>query len=425
MKTTIKVNPHPGQIIVHNSTARFKVLAAGRRWGKTRLGVNECIEKGLSGGNAWWVAPTYKMTDAGWKPLQFLCSKLENVVVYKADKMVEFIKPKGPNGLVSIRSADDPQKLRGDGLDLAVLDEAAYIHEDAWYQGIRASLSDHIGSALFISTPRGQNYFWKLYLNGANGVPGWESFTFPTSNNPYILSSEIETARNELPDMIFRQEYLAEFINDFGGVFRNLQAAATLEMQSPVPGKFYLASVDVASSVDFTVVSIFDIESKEQVFLDRFNRVDYPVLEDRLVAIYNKWFLQSMTIEKNSIGKSVIDHLVQRGLKIIPFLTTNATKQTVIQNLQSAFEHEQIKILNHPILLSELLSFESSRNPSGTFTFTAPAGMHDDCVMSLAIGWFALNSLSWLPTEIIQASDPINDVNERFYENAIFDPTTF
>jgi len=96
-----------------------------------------------------------------------------------------------------------------------------------------------------------------------------------------------------------------------------------------------------------------------------------------------------MKIEANSIGQPVIDQMVRRGMSIIPFVTTNATKQVIIQNLQSALEHGDIKILNDPVLVGELLSYESKRNPSGSFSYSAPEGLHDDCVMSLAIAWDA------------------------------------
>jgi hypothetical protein len=94
-----------------------------------------------------------------------------------------------------------------------------------------------------------------------------------------------------------------------------------------------------------------------------------------------------MIIEANSIGRPVIDHMVERGLGVVPFMTTNATKQSIIQGLQSAFEHGNIKVLDDPVLVGELLSFESKRNPSGSFRYSAPDGMHDDTVMSLAIAW--------------------------------------
>ena len=130
--------------------------------------------------------------------------------------------------------------------------------------------------------------------------------------------------------------------------------------------------------------------------MDRFNRVDYPVLEDRLASLYAKWGLYNMTIEANSIGRPLLDHMAMRGLVVTPFTTTNQTKQAVIQSLQSAFEHGNIQILNDPVLVGELLSFEASRNNSGSFSYSAPAGMHDDCVMSLAIAWYGCSGVDWL-----------------------------
>ena len=386
-RTTIDAHPHAGQLEVHNSGARFKVLSAGRRWGKTRLGVNECLDAASKGGRAWWVSPSYKTSEVGWRPLRQIARKIPNAEVRLADRMV--ILPGG--GLVAIRSADNPDSLRGEGLDFVVMDECAFMQKEAWTEAIRPSLSDRLGRALFISTPKGRNYFWELYQRGMMGEAGWQSWTFPTSSNPFIDRGEIEAARSDLPEIIFRQEYLAEFIDDLGGVFRRVQEAATLKSQEPQAGRQYIAGVDVASSVDFTVVTVLDVESKEQVFMDRFNRVDYPVLIDRLESTYRRYHTTSMVVESNSIGRPVIDELVSRGLNIVPFTTTSATKQSIIQSLQSAFENGQIRILNDPILIGELLSFESKRNASGSFSYSAPPGMHDDCVMSLAIAWHGVS----------------------------------
>jgi len=252
---------------------------------------------------------------------------------------------------------------------------------------------------LFISTPKGRNWLWEIYQRGVSGEEGWQSWTFPTSSNPFIAKEEIEAAKRDLPEMIFRQEYLAEFIDDAGGVFRRVQEAAVLEPKEYEEGKQYIAGVDVAASVDFTVVSVLDAESKEMVYLDRFNRVDYPVLIDRLESVYHRYHLTSMVVETNSIGRPVIDELATRGLNIVPFTTTSATKQAIIQSLQSALENGSILVLNNPVLIGELLSFESKRAPSGSFTYSAPDGMHDDCVMSLAIAWSGLHEkrVEYLP----------------------------
>jgi phage terminase large subunit-like protein len=382
----IKAKPHPGQVTVHNSPARFRVLSAGRRWGKTRLGVNECLDVAAHGGRAWWVAPNYKMSEVGWRPLRRMGIKI-GAEVRKVDRQI--VLPNG--GEVTVRSADNPDSLRGEGLDFVVLDEFAYMTPEAWTEAIRPALSDRQGRALFISTPRGRNFFWELYQRGIAGENDYASFTYPTVTNPYIAPKEVEAAKRELPEIIFRQEYLAEFIDDQGSVFRRVQEAARLDpLSAPQAGRQYIAGVDVAASIDYTVVSILDTESKHMVYMDRFNRVDYNVLADRLAALSHRWKLDAMKVEANSIGQPVIDAIRAKGVPVIPFTTTSATKQTVIQNLQSAFEHGEIAVINDPILIGELLSFESKRNPSGSFAYSAPEGMHDDCVMSLAIAWDAI-----------------------------------
>lgn len=387
----IKANPHPGQVTVHNSPARFRVLSAGRRWGKTRLGVNECLDVASKGGRAWWVAPNYKMSEVGWRPLRRMGIKI-GAEVRKVDRQI--ILPNG--GEVTVRSADNPDTLRGEGLDFVVLDEFAYMTPEAWTEAIRPALSDRQGRALFISTPRGRNFFWEIYQRGISGEHDYASFQYPTSSNPYIAPKEVEAAKRELPEIIFRQEYLAEFIDDQGSVFRRVQEAARLDpMAGPMAGRQYIAGVDVAASIDYTVVSVLDTESKHMVYMDRFNRVDYNVLADRLAALSHRWKLGAMKVEANSIGQPVIDAIRAKGVPVIPFTTTSATKQTVIQNLQSAFEHGEIAIINDPVLIGELLSFESKRNASGSFSYAAPEGMHDDCVMSLAIAWDGVANIPW------------------------------
>jgi phage terminase large subunit-like protein len=388
-QVTIEANPHEGQKQVHNSPARFVTLAAGRRWGKTRLGVNECLDVASRGGRAWWVSPSYKTSEVGWRPLRQIARRLPGADIRLVDRMVTL--PGG--GFVAVRSADNPDSLRGEGLDFCVMDECAFMKKEAWTEAIRPSLSDRQGKALFISTPRGRNWFWENYQHGLAGNEGWASFSFPTSSNPYIAETEIEAAKRDLPELIFRQEYLAEFIDDEGSVFRRVQEAIRTEMiDQPVKDRQYIAGVDVAASVDYTVISVMDVQSKNLVYKDRFNRVDYNVLEDRLESVYKRFKMDLMKIEANSIGQGVIDHLRNRNMNIIPFTTTNATKQTIITNLQSAFEHGEIGIYNDPVLIGELLSYESKRTPSGSFSYNAPDGLHDDCVMSLALAWDCIYS---------------------------------
>ena len=383
---------HPAQFKIYKDDTRFRTVSAGRRFGKTWLAVTECLQVAMRGGRAWWIAPTYKMSNVGWRPIRQVCSPLDGVSVNKSERQAVF--PGG--GLVAVRSADNPDSLRGEGLDFVVMDEAAYIMPEAWIEAIRPALSDRLGRALFISTPRGRNWFWDIHRKGG-AEPDWSSFTYPTSANPFMPKGEIEAARAELPEIIFRQEYLAEFVDSEGAVFRRVHDAAILQpLEQPLDGHQYSAGVDVAAAVDYTVITVLDVNTREMVALDRFNRVDYPVLEDRLLATYRKWHLDGMVVESNSIGAPVIDHLREHDINIIPFTTTNTTKHDIIQRLQSAFEHGLIHIIDNPILVGELLSYESKRTPSGNYTYSAPEGQHDDCVMSLAFAWYSISNDAWL-----------------------------
>lgn len=351
----------------------------------------------MRGGRAWWISPTYKMSNVGWRPIRQVCAPLDGVSVNKADRQAVF--PGG--GLVAVRSADNPDSLRGEGLDFVVMDEAAYIAPEAWSEAIRPALSDRRGRALFISTPRGRNWFWDIHRRG--GVePDWASFVYPTSANPFMPKGEIESARAELPEIIFRQEYLAEFVDSEGAVFRRVHEAACLQpLGAPLEDHHYIAGVDVAASVDYTVVTVLDVETKEMVYVDRFNRVDYPTLENRLQAAYLRWKLDGMIIESNSIGRGVIDHLRGNRMNIIPFYTNGTSKHEIIQLLQSALEHGTIKILDNPVLVGELLSFESKKTNSGNYTYSAPDGQHDDCVMSLAFAVYGIERGAMTPRNLI------------------------
>ena len=409
-ETFMKAGLHDGQAEVHYAQERFKVLAAGRRWGKTRLGVNECLATALQGGTAWWVAPTYKMCDVGWRPLMKMASRLPEVEILKADRTIRI--PGG--GWVGIRSADNPDSLRGDGLDLVIMDECAYMRWETWSEVIRPALSDKQGSALFISTPDGLNWFWDVYQKGLRGDKNWRSFHFTSYDNPYLKKEEIDDARKDIPESVFRQEYLAEFIESEGAVFRNVDRCAVLKPSEPDWQKSYTGGADIASTEDFTVITILDSEKREMVWQERFNRVDYPILERRIIEIYHRWHLKSLTVEVNGVGKGVIDHLREEGLNIIPFLTSNKSKQEIIQNLQVAFEREEIRVLDDDYLKHELLSFESNRLASGGFQYKAPGGGHDDCVMALAIAWDSLRvqERRFAPLTIAGV-DPVEDIDRE------------
>jgi len=389
-------------------SSRFNVANCGRRFGKTTLGLYLFCGETLPYPVAWF-SPTYKMLVDVWREATIV---FQPIIKRKSvqERRLEFIS----GGVLDFWSLDNPDAARGRKYKRIAIDEAAMIPVlmDAWMHVIRPALADYKGDGWLFSTPKGRNGFWQMYQWGQDAeYTEWASWTMPTSANPFIADSEIEAMRMTMPDLIFRQEILAAFVDDAGGVFRRVMDAATAtEQDKAQDGRQYVAGVDVASKVDFTVVSVFDVETKEQVYMDRFNRVEYPVLEDRLAAVHKRFNLTAMTIEYNSIGQGVVDHLRQRGMNIQTFTTTNTTKQAIIQQLASAFEHGEIKILNDAIQVGELQAFEGKRLDGGGFRYSAPEGLHDDTVMAMAIAW---QGLSQPPP----AGTIINDLDSSIYKS--------
>ena len=388
MPTVTLVLPklHAGQMQVWEHPARFQVMACGRRFGKSRLGATMCISSAIRGKRAWWVAPSYPMAAIGWRMLKKLAVQIPGVAIREMDRLITM--PGG--GTVQVRSADHPDSLRGDGLDFVVLDECAFVKEDAWTEALRPALADRKGRALFISTPKGRNWFWRLWQQTESSE--WKSWRFTSYDNPYIQASEIDAARDGLPERVFRQEFMAEFLDDAGGVFRRVLDAVTAAQQdSAQPGHDYVMGVDWGKTSDFTVLTVLDATTNEACFVDRFNQIDYSVQVGRLQALAARFNPYNIVVERNSIGEPLIEQLARLNLPVQPFTTTNATKAQAIDALSLAFERSEIRIINDPVLINELQAYEMQRLPSGLLKYSAPDGLHDDCVMSLALAWHGLS----------------------------------
>lgn len=248
---------HEAQQIVQEAPHRFKVLAAGRRWGKDFLGVSESLKTAVQGGRAWWICPTFPLGMIGWRVFKSLAFQIMIARVREADKMIEF--PNG--GWAQVKSADDPDSLRGEGLDLAVINEAAFIKkfEETWAMALRPALSDRQGDAIFLSTPFGYNHFFDLFkkadgdpsaLGFAGGNGEWGAWRYPTIYNPYIRPEEVEAAKETLPGLVFRQEYMAEFVQLAGALVRRLWITDNLIDEAP-KGR-YIRAWDLAASLKTT-----------------------------------------------------------------------------------------------------------------------------------------------------------------------------
>lgn len=374
---------HDSQRAIWQHPARFQVVSAGRRFGKSRLASLRCVVAALNGQRAWWVFPSYPMAAVGWRMLKRLAVQIPGIALREVERLIEF--PGG--GIVQIRSADNPDSLRGESLDELIMDEAAFMREEAWTEALRPTLSDRKGRALFISTPKGRNWFWRAWQLGQVGDE-WMSWQFPTTSNPHIDPAEVEAARRNLPERIFAQEYLAEFIEDGGGVFRRVMEAATAQPEDHAdPECEYLIGADWGKLDDFTALAVLNTTRRRLVYLDRFNQIDYVFQLGRLKVLCERFHPASVIAERNSMGEPLIEQLRRDGLPVQGFSTTNASKTGIIEGLALAFERGDLAILNDSILVGELLGYEMERLPGGLMRYGAPSGLHDDTVMALALAW--------------------------------------
>ncbi|MGQ9850812.1 MAG: terminase large subunit domain-containing protein [Aggregatilineaceae bacterium] len=342
------------------------------------------VERALAGRVCWWIAPTYRMADDVWRSFK---ATLAGVWQAKDEDMRRIDLPGG--GVIAVRSGHNPDALRGAGLDLAVLDEAAYLHPAVWSAAIRPALADRRGEALFLSTPRGRNWFWGLWMMGQRAdQPHWKSWRFPTAANPLIDPAEIEDARALLPERVFREEYLAEFLDDGGRVFRHVEEAATVEPGgSPQPDEHYVFGVDWGRDADFTCIAVLAAGSRQLMALERFNAVGWAVQRGRLMALAAVWQPVAIWAEANSIGGPNIEALQAEGLPVLPFVTTAASKGPLIDALVLALERGELALLRDATLIEELNAYSLERLPGGRYRYSAPPGLHDDTVIALALAW--------------------------------------
>ncbi len=378
---------HRGQDQVRRHKARFKVLACGRRWGKTRLGAVLCLETAATGGVAWWVAPTYKVAAVGWRQLKKLAQQIPGAEVREVDRQATL--PGG--GWFQVRSADDPDSLRGEGLDRVILDECAFISEGSWTDSLRPALSDRKGSALFISTPKGMNWFWRHWTKGQGEDPEWMAWRFPSVSNPYLDPAEVEAARNDLPERTYQQEYEAIFLEESGGVFRGVSAAVDKgrkDNEPPQAGTQYLMGVDLARVEDFTVITAIDATGR-QVYFERFNQISW----ERQTAAITKAataYKAKVLIDSTGVGDPIFERLRQSDINILPYVFTNASKEALIDNLAMKIEQGKVRLLDKPEQTNELLAYQYELTPSRNVRMNAPEGMHDDCVIALALAFRGL-----------------------------------
>ena len=400
---------HQAPII--DSDARNKCVCAGRRFGKTTMCLKCAIQghgpgadtgtpkfKGAaSGGRIWWLAPVYSQAAGVWAALKAATSPRSNRERSLAEQFISKSEvertiwfPGG--GSISVKTADDPDNLRGFGLDGVILDETAFMREETWTQVIKPALLDRGGWAFFISTPNGMNWFYDLYESSDR--EDWARWQAPTWANPLIPPEAIEEMRNDprISHLNFQQEIEALFVAAGAGMF-NRESFRYYTLEEIDRETYYIlrsgddakrvyrhevvpfCTVDLAATTKetshYTVISTWAVTPDADLLLldcDRF-KAEAPDIMPRLLAVNEKWRPSYIGIERVGFQVAVVQQATRNGL---PVRMLEPHKDKVARALTAVAMCEQHKVF--------FPRGEAWTKPLEDETISFPEGEYDDFV---------------------------------------------
>jgi phage terminase large subunit len=343
-----KVQLHDGQYEVAKDTHRFRVICAGRRWGKSvlsRLIVYDWATK--EPGLYWIVSPTYKQARMiHWREILKEIPKdwIERTINSQGSEAI-YLK----NGsIIELKGAENPDNLRGVKLRGIVVDEIASIKnwEWLWSEVLRPTLTDYSAPAIFISTPKGFNHFYELYQRGEDGMGDYMSWRFTTYDNPMISEREIETAKAELTEETFAQEYMADFRQYTGLVYKEFNPEIHVVKPFDIPSDW-----DVYGGMDFGSTNptvhlwiAVDKDKNKWIFDEHYvsgRTIDYHTG----IIRSNQYFGRLSNSYADPSGKQWIDEFATRGLYVTPAIKETGTAQDkwVLYGIEKV--REQLKAL--------------------------------------------------------------------------------
>ncbi len=384
---------HEAQKTILRAKGQVITIAAGRRFGKSEAMAIDSLFYAFKHPQTiqFIIAPTYDQSTVIFETMLKFLSKspwqgLIEKVKYSPYPTLKFLH----NSEIHARSADKYHNLRGRKAHRVILDEAAFIKDEAVYEVIEPMLADYNGQMIKISTPYGKNHFWETYMKGLEGVPGYISFQFPSSANPYISHEFLEAKKSEYGEssLRWRIEYLAEFVDEQDLVFPwHLIDAIVEDYQIPIFKKdnsVYYMGVDVAKYEDWTVIIVLNQDGK-LVYFERFNRKPWSYVVNRIADVQKQYNAQGY-IDATGVGDPIWEALTEKGVVYLePFKFNSQSKQQIIDTLRGKMENKEIVIPRIPELIDELRYFEYEMRPTGTMKLEARYGYHDDCVMALAL----------------------------------------
>jgi hypothetical protein len=362
--------PHETQQQVIDCNTRFIVLLCGRRWGKSQVSQDISIRNIIGQKRVAYITPTYQLASVFFDNIVQLGGS-----IFKTNRTELTIKY--GQGELRFFTGENIDGMRGHKFHYVIIDEASYTKnlKDGWERVIRATLTDYAGRALFVSTPRGFDYFFSLTQIGGND---WKTFKFSTYDNPYIPPDEIEEAKKMLPKAVFEQEYMANPMQNADNPFGSDAIRACTRPLSNKIAKFY--GIDLAKSYDYTVEIGLD-EDGNVAFIDRFQK-SWKHTKETILMINPRAIGY---VDSTGVGDPIMEEISLKMPGLTGFKFTSSSKQQLMEGLVSAI-HQGLIGFPQGVITDELDTFEYKFTATGV-RYSARDGFHDDAVMALALAW--------------------------------------
>ena len=390
MSTIKGYKPHDNQRAIHKAINeghwKYYALNIGRQFGKTMLGINQMLFWAINdrGSNIAWVTPVYKQSKKVFDEMERVTRNSGLFEFNRSDLTI-----KGFGSQITFFSGERPDNIRGNTFDYLIVDEMAFTRPELWDEVLSATVLVKGKKVIFISTPKGKNHFHRICMQH-NYDDRYRYFHHTSFDNPMIDHLDLEERKRSLPDHVWRQEYLAEFVDNGSGIFRNVNECIG---EGESTGKNF-GGLDIGRADDYTVLTILN-ERGEMIFIERWRHMEWSMIIDKVKDIIRKYNALTL-VEVNNQG-DVFFEMLQKSMRnlVEPFVTSSSSKPILIEDLAVAFEQQEIKVKDERWLLDELDSFTYIYNPNTrSVKYSAPDGMHDDGVISTALAWHCRKNMS-------------------------------
>ena len=382
--------PHLGQQAFLSSRAPVRVLACGRRWGKTEVIAAEIAQTLLAGAarQVLLVAPSQEQAMLGFeRALEFLHRAGARPTVRRTPAPTLAL---GDSRLWARAAARGGMFLRGRKAHLIVVDEAAYVPEAIVAEVLTPMLADTGGRLALISTPRGKNYFYRYYLQGQeDGIRVW-SLRSPSWHNPLLSPTILQMQASMMTQRQYQIEYGAAFLDAEGQVFRTEWVDRALLLRLPDAG-LVVAGVDWARYRDYTALAVLQgaRDGAKLLAVRRWQGLSWAEQVQAVAAHLRTYAPTRILCDRTGVGDPLLENLQREFPHAEGIAFTQTLKQSLVENLALMLEQGRLQLMPDPDLLRELYHFEATPTPRGV-RLEGAAGVHDDLVIALALAAWTL-----------------------------------